>query len=240
MKTLLLPIALGLGLAGIYFLPTAGKVGQSAVNMTLSDSLDQWQMNKIPPTEAEILTLSKDTEFAKAVCLAPRPGEFTLDGMRVPDRVDLSVVLSGADLNNSIHRPERCMPAQGHTILSSTGLTIESKGKHLLPVRRLKSVQRVPTNAEHTEYSEFPCLTYYFFVGHSRVTDDHLKRTIYDMKDRLLRGMDQRWAYISVTMAYGKIPWIEAEVSEQEADEKLQNFIRSFADEQIRWEEIDS
>ena len=66
-----------------------------------------------------------DTRFAKAICLSPREGEIDLaTGAAIPDRVDLSIVLSGHDLNNSIHRPERCMPAQGHDIGSASNVSI--------------------------------------------------------------------------------------------------------------------
>ncbi len=85
---------------------------------------------------------------------------------------------------------------------------------------------------------QFNCVTYYFFVGHDRVTNDHLERTLVDMKDRLLRGMDQRWAYVSASMWYGKLPWIDKEVTEAEADEKLRKFVTGFAENQIDWDQV--
>ena len=39
-----------------------------------------------------------------------------------------------------------------------------------------------------------------------------------DMKDRLLYGRDQRWAYVSTSMWYGKIPWLPQEITEAEAE----------------------
>ena len=104
--------------------------------------------------------------------------------------------------------------------------------------RRLLSVQSIPTNEAKTEYVKFECLTYYFFVGHNRITQDHLKRTLLDMQDRLLLGMDQHWAYVSASMWYGKVPWIEDNVSIEEADAKLQKFLSDFAEEQIDWDMI--
>jgi hypothetical protein len=65
-----------------------------------------------------------------------------------------------------------------------------------------------------------------------------LQRTLIDMKDRLVRGMDQRWAYVSVSMWFGKIPWIEEEVSEAEADEKIRGFVTEFAGNQIDWSQV--
>ncbi len=92
---------------------------------------------------------------------------------------------------------------------------------------------------DREEYLKFNCLTYYFFVGHDRLSNDHLGRTLLDMKDRLVRGMDQRWAYISVSMWYGKVPWIEGQqVSEAEADAKLQKFLAGFSEKQINWDQI--
>ena len=58
------------------------------------------------------------------------------------------------------------------------------------------------------------------------------------MKDRLVLGMDQRWAYVSASMWYGKVPWIENEVTIEEADEKLREFLIEFGEEQIDWDMI--
>jgi len=238
---LTLPVLLGGLLSTIHLLPEAGEMAASAVRMDLPDSAGSWMMRSIPASELELATLAADTRFSKAVCLRPREGEVDLaSGLTVPDRIDLSVVLSGHDLNNSIHRPERCMPAQGHVIQSSANVGFELSNGSRITVRRLLSVQSIPTNEERTGYASFNCVTYYFFVGHDSITQDHVKRTLIDMKDRLMRGMDQRWAYVSVSMWYGKVPWIENEVAIEEADAKLRQFISEFAEEQIDWDMIRS
>ena len=236
---LILPLLLGSLLPTIHFLPEVGKMARSAVNMDLPDSAGSWVMRSQPASEEEVNTLSPDTRFSKAICLRPREGEVDLaSGLAVPDRVDLSIVLSGHDLNNSIHRPERCMPSQGHVISNSSDVDFELSNGRKLKVRRLLSVQSIPTNEEKTEYARFDCVTYYFFVGHNRITQDHLKRTLLDMKDRLLLGMDQHWAYVSASMWYGKVPWIEEKVTIDEADTKLRKFLSEFAVEQIDWNMI--
>ncbi len=237
-KALILPLFLGGTLSGIYSLPSVGKVAESAVKMELPDFIGSWSLEKSPPSEAEIGTLSKDTKFSKAQCFTARPGEVTVGGYLIPDRVDLSVVLSGADINNSIHRPERCMPAQGHNITGSSDQLLKlSNGRQFL-AKRLLSVQTLPATLERKKPLRFNCVTYYFFVGHNHVSDDHLERTFTDMKDRLVRGMDQRWAYVSVSMWYGKLDWIPKEVTEAEADTKLRKFLTNFSEEQIAWEQI--
>jgi hypothetical protein len=236
---LILPALLAGLLATIHLLPEAGEMAVSAVSMELPDQSGDWLMRAVPVSEEEQKILADDTAFAKAICLSPRRGEIDLaSGMAIPDRVDLSIVLSGHDLNNSIHRPERCMPSQGHVIGDSTSVTIDMPNGRKIPARRLLSVQSLPTNETRTEYVSYNCVTYYFFVGHHRITHDHIKRTLWDMRDRLLLGMDQRWAYVSVSMWYGKVPWIENEVTLEEADEKLRRFLAEFGEEQIDWDMI--
>jgi Protein of unknown function (DUF3485) len=239
-KAWLLPLLLVSALGAIYFLPKAGAVAQSAVKMDLPNISGTWQFKHQPPSEKELKALSSDTQFAKSICLSIRPGEYTNDGHRVPDRIDLSVVLSGSDLNNSIHRPERCMPAQGHTILSSSAKTLRLSNGRQFDAKRLVSSQslQIADTSGKEAYQKYQCITYYFFVGHDHVTNSHLGRTAIDMKDRIVRGVDQRWAYISVSMWYGKVPWIEQEVSEAEADSKLQAFLSDFAEKQIIWDQI--
>jgi len=234
----LLPVFLGLSLAAIYILPSVGEVAPSAVKLDLPKKADDWLLQNIPPSEAEIKILANDTKFSKAICLRPRPGEITDDGKWIPDRVDFSIVLSGHDLNNSIHRPERCMPAQGHNIISSSNVEMTAGNGREFTAKRLKSIQTISMSENLDERIQLNCVTYYFFVGHDRITHDHLERTLLDMKDRLVRGMDQRWAYASASMWFGKVPWIEKEVTEAEADEKLLEFVKKMADDQINWEQI--
>lgn len=238
-SALILPLLLGGLLSTIHLLPEAGEMAGSAVKMELPAALGPWQMRAVPVSDLELAILSEDTSFSKAICLSPREGEIDLaSGLAIPDRIDLSVVLSGHDLNNSIHRPERCMPSQGHAIGSSTNVTVELPNGRKITARRLLSVQSIPTNEERTEYVSYNCVTYYFFVGHHRITQDHLKRTLWDMQDRLLLGMDQRWAYVSGSMWYGKVPWIEEDVTLEEADAKLKKFLAEFGEEQIDWDMI--
>ncbi len=240
-RALILPMFLAGSLSAIYFLPKVGAVAQSAVRMDLPRSSGTWSFQNQVASQDEILTLSPDTQFSKAMCFSVRPGELFQDGSPVPDRVDLSIVLSGADINNSIHRPERCMPAQGHNITGSSDQVLKLSNGREFPAKRLVSVQsiRSPANKEREEYVKLNCLTYYFFVGHERVTNDHLGRTFIDMKDRLVHGIDQRWAYISVSMWYGKVFWIKDKlVTEVEADAKIKKFLTDFSEKQIDWSQI--
>lgn len=234
-----LPLCTALLLVLIYFLPESATMIPSAVSMKLPISVDAWTLNSIPASTEEISTLAPDTEFSKAVCYQPRPGEYELaSGLSIPDRIDLSIVLSGHDLNNSIHRPERCMPSQGHIINNTTDVVVELKNGRKLTVRRLLSVQSIPTNKERTEFKSLDCVTYYFFVGSKQITQDHLNRTLSDMKDRLFLGMDQRWAYVSMSTWYGDLPWVQKKIPLEEADSKLKAFLQEFGEVQIDWSKI--
>jgi hypothetical protein len=234
----LLPLMLGGSLSAVYVLPKAGDTTNSAVSMQLPGDRGGWSYKKLTASVTEVETLGKETDFAKAICFKARPDEITDDGYPVPDRVDLSVVLSGYDMNSSIHRPERCLVAQGHSITSSSDVKITAPKGRSFPVKRLRSIQAM-RNEKDEVVANFSTITYYFFVGHDKISNDHLERTLVDMKDRLVKGLDQRWAYVSVSMWYGKIPWIkDKEVTEAEADEKLTQFLTAFAEKQIDWNQI--
>lgn len=239
-KSWILPLVLGSALSAIYFLPKVGAVAQSAVIMELPETFGSWELKGQPPSEAETTALANDTRFSKAMCLSARPGEFNEYGNPTPDIAQLSIVLSGADINNSIHRPERCMPAQGHNITGSSNQILKLPNGRQFPVKRLVSIQSVRdgSNKEREEYRKYNCVTYYFFVGHDQITNDHLSRTFIDMKDRLVRGMDQRWAYVTVSMWYGKVPYAEKEIFEEEADSKLRIFLADLSEKQIHWNQI--
>jgi hypothetical protein len=237
-NTWLLPVLLGGALGMVYVLPKAGDTAESAIKMELPGSMGGWSFENLTASEVEVKTLSDDTEFAKAICTRARPGEVNLEGYLIPDRVDLSVVLSGHDLNNSIHRPERCMPAQGHSITASSDRGLKLEGGREFEAKRLRSIQTIKDQKTGKILAEFNCVTYYFFVGHDRITNDHLERTFIDMKDRLVHGLDQRWAYVSASMWFGKLPWIEKQVTEVEADEKIRKFLTGFSENQIRWDQI--
>ena len=239
LRTLILPLFLAGGLSSVFVLPQTGAVAQSAINMTLPATIGNWQLKPIPPTQAEIDILSKDTKFAKAICVRPSSDEFFATDESNSDRADLSIVLSGYDLNNSIHRPERCMPAQGHRDLRATSIPLTLANGRKLTVRRIRSVQTVIPNPKDRSLDQhFECITYYFFVGHERVESDHFQRTFTDMKDRLIRGIDQRWAYVTMSMWFGQLPGREQPVTESQADAKLLSLVTEFAAQQLNWKQL--
>ncbi len=200
-RAYILAAILGLSLSVIYFLPPFKQV-ESAMAMDIPEKLGSWATESRPPSDKEREALAADTQFSKAECRRERPGSWDfLTGRSEVDVADVSIVLSGYDLANSIHRPERCMPAQGHKIYHSERSALEVPGKRPIPVRRLLSTKDFPVGNTKEEIPVH-ALTVYFFVGHEVVTEDHMSRTLVDIRDRLKNGEAQRWAYVSVTMFF--------------------------------------
>ena len=235
-RPFLLPLFAIAAMASVWLLPQSGSVAQSAIHLDLPPDLAPWwRLQKIQPTEKEVAILAKDTDFSKAICIAPQPGRYEANGQPMRQRLDLSIVLSGSDINNSIHRPERCMPAQGHQIYQSTSTLLKTPDGHELPAKILRSLQTVQMGgAEDKRTLQLNCVTFYFFVGQHTILNDHLQRTFIDMRDRVIRGQDQRWAYVSASMWFDDaeangLPTREA------AEKQIRQLLESLADQNVDW-----
>jgi EpsI family protein len=211
-RLVVLLLVLVAGLSAVFLLPVSAKTEPVGIKLALPRSIDKWYGVDQAVTERERQVLAADTEFARK--------EYT-DG--VGNSIYASIVLSGHDLDNSIHRPERCLPAQGWTIADSKNLVIAVPGWGNLRVTRLYSVQQVPTRDGKTVpiYN----LSYYWFVGYHHLTASHLQRTFLDIQDRILKGYNQRWAYVTVTanITQGLVRFGS---SEKQTDALLQDFIQ--------------
>ncbi|MEK7950856.1 exosortase-associated EpsI family protein [Luteolibacter soli] len=227
------------GLSAVFLLPDF-KTAESALSLTIPKQMSSWSFKEEEPTKEERDTLAKDTKFAKATCERSRSGSTSFFDTSPKDFAQLSIVLSGIDLANSIHRPERCMPAQGHEIYSSSTTMIAVPGGNQLPARRLLSVQERPTDASGKYVKKHDAVTYYFFVGSERITENHTKRTLIDIKDRLVKGEAQKWAYISVTM------WFNGEHTDRESgildlegtDRVVRDLIGQLAAKNVNWPQV--
>lgn len=236
-RPILLPVLLGGAMLTVFLLPKVGKIAESAVRMSLPDKLGEWEFEKGQASDKEVDILDKETQFSKAVCRAPIPYSYQSNGMRNLKQIDLSIVLSGTDINNSIHRPERCMPSQGHQIYDAKSDLLKTAAGKTFPVRNLTSLQVVPLKSG--ESLKLNCVTFYFFIGQKEITEDHLRRTFIDMRDRLLRGQDQRWAYVSASMWFSEAGEYGL-TSRDNAEKEIRQFLSDLADNNIDWEQIAS
>ena len=137
----------------------------------------------VSPAERHILP--PDTEFARKLY-----HDFPGHG----DEIYCSIVLTGA-MQQSIHRPEICLVAQGWNIINQEYIPIQLKSGHTLVVCNL-TIRTV------AEYGGQPvtvtAYNMYWFVGENITTPSHLERTFLTSWDRIAHSRAHRWAYITV------------------------------------------
>jgi EpsI family protein len=184
-----LPLLFTLLLAGmscVFLLPKTPPLRPASVRMELPETLPGWTSREMPVSDYERQSLGSETVFAKRAYRN-----------QTGDEIQVIVVLSGTDMNTSIHRPERCLPAQGWTIVNNGPAKVPLASGATLPVTRLSNLRTVSDqNGRPLIVSN---LAYYWFVGHSQLTPSHLGRSWIDLRDRLLHGYDQRWAYLTAS-----------------------------------------
>jgi len=223
------------GLSLIFALPEPPPPASSACVLDWPNELDGWvKIRDKDPSPAEIAIL-KGAEFAKADYVS-NPGTF---------QIDAGIVLSTTDINETIHRPERCLPAQGHEILKVSSTEVALPNGVNLPLTRLHTrITRTTTATEEqaAETYTFDCVSYYWFIGKQTLTASHYGRTFEDMRYRLFTGGTQRWAYVTVA-AYLSAPedgsqnTLISDLSNP-FDERIQNFIKMSAQEIVNFDEI--
>ncbi|MEI6561060.1 MAG: exosortase-associated EpsI family protein [Verrucomicrobiota bacterium] len=191
-RLLLLWAVLFLGFSVIYVLPKTPAPPPPGVIMALPDFIGDWYGQEATVTEKERQVLGSETRFARKLYTNAR-GE----------AIYVSIVLAGEDMSTSIHRPERCLPAQGYTIVDKhTVKAALAAGS--LTMTRLHNIRPFfdgtgkpylfPDGKQANEFS----LLYYWFVGSTETTDDHTARYFIDARDRLFKGCNQSWAYVTV------------------------------------------
>jgi EpsI family protein len=173
------------GLSTVFLLPQAPKTKPAGISLKLPIWVGDWIGDDAAITQRELEILAKDTQFARKVYTSP-------DG----DQISASIVLSGDDMTTSIHRPERCLPAQGWSLRDTSQRSVTLANSVVLKTTRLSNVREI-TSRDNQRFL-LPNLTYYWFVGHNETTPSHFVRTMIDLKDRILRGYNQRWAYVTV------------------------------------------
>src|SRR5205085_2637044 len=104
------------------------------IELVLPEQLGKWVGRDQEITQKERDVLAKDTSFARKLYIDGRGRE-----------VFASIVMSGQDLDNSIHRPERCLPAQGWSIVDSRLVKISTSDGRGLETTRLHNVHKATT-----------------------------------------------------------------------------------------------
>jgi EpsI family protein len=210
-------IVLLVGFSTVFLLPNSSKSSPAGIAMQLPHYIGDWIGKDAEVTEREREVLAKDTQFARKTYT-------NLAG----DSVYVSIVLSGEDMTNSIHRPERCLPAQGWNLQTSELRKIPMATGKRLELTRLRN-GRAMERKDNTR-GTLQNLTYYTFIGHNDMTASHLERTGIDLRDRVLYGYNQKWAYVTVA-AIVTDGWTTPQRTEEETTAIMEGFIRQLAPE---------
>ena len=198
-KRAIVLLLLVIGFIGIVFaLPDASEMKPSRLARKLPEEFGDWRGRPEEPGDREKAILAKDTEFERM--------QYFDSNMTLP-AVEVSIVFSGKNVSQSIHQPEVCLRAQGWQFMEERyfalpGLLPEGE---LLPVKEM-FCRRVLQRRDAEDDLEDVILEngkkayiwrafYYTFFGHEKIVAGHYQRTMEDMKDRLINGYDQRWAY---------------------------------------------
>lgn len=179
-------------------IPDAPTMKPSRLAKSLPEEFSNWVGAPEEPGEREKNILARDTEFERVTYS---------DADGILPAVQASIVFSGKNLSQSIHRPEVCLRAQGWQFVSERFVSWEN----VLPNGEALPLKEVVCRMLHqrkNEKEEFePVLDskgnktylwrmfYYTFIGHEAILAGHYQRTGEDIKDRLFKGYDQRWAY---------------------------------------------
>jgi EpsI family protein len=208
-------VVLLVAFVGIFLLPKQTKSSPAGIAMTLPNFVDGWIADDAEVTAREREVLAKDTEFARKIYTSP-----------AGDQIYVSIVMSGDDMTNSIHRPERCLPAQGWSLQGTEKRTIPVSGGAQLQLTRLRNVRAIeqPDGSRPLLHN----LNYYWFIGYKDMTASHLERTGLDLRDRILHGYSQRWAYVTVAANITK-GWVRPERNEEQATAIVEKFIAELA-----------
>jgi EpsI family protein len=211
---ILLAVLLG-GLGSVYLLPRVLGFMPLGIDLHLPDGLGEWWGQDAAVTQKERDVLGPGTEFARKQYSNGRG-----------DVILASVVLSGEDMMTSIHRPERCLNAQGWQCVPTGKRFVEVPGRGVFQVTRLKNrrAEQLPDGA----LIAVDNVCYYWFAGSSRLTASHTDRVLIDTVDRITGGYVQRWAMmmVSANVTAGRSRFGR---DEKAVDEMLLGFISQLA-----------
>ncbi len=208
----ILGLVLLVGLGTVAFLPHSAETSPAGIRMELPLFVGDWVGQDAAVTEREKEVLAPDTRFARKTYTS-------LYG----DKIFVSIVLSGDDMTNSIHRPERCLPAQGWSLQSSDRQTLPLDDGHRLAMTKLRDVRVI--EEEGKAVGMLHGLNYYWFVGYHEMTPSHLERTGLDLRDRILHGYNQRWAYVTIASVITQ-GWAKNGRSEADTARMTEQFIK--------------
>lgn len=172
-----------LGQPGIKATPIPGSV---AMKIDLPAKVLDFTSTNVPESDVELGYFPKDTSFVERWYTSPddSPG------------ISATVILMGAD-RTSIHRPEYCLVGQGFTCDQKEVVDIPVAGPmpYRLPVAKWKVSRLVQQpDGQNVKISGVYA---FWFVADNEHTTGIVPFQCYLVRDLLLKGILQRWAYVS-------------------------------------------
>ncbi len=199
-RALVLLLVVAVFAGAVVMFPETSEMKASRLAQTLPMTVGDWLGKPQEPGAREKKILAQDTEFERMMYFDPT-GKFSA--------IETSIVFSGKNLSQSIHRPEVCLRAQGWEFISERYLMWSDilLDQEALPVKELICRQVYRIKNENDEFEDLLLENgkkayiwrafYYTFIGHDKIVAGHYQRTAEDIKDRLFQGYDQRWAYVT-------------------------------------------
>ena len=174
---------LKLGRPGIRAEPIPGSI---AMKIDLPERVLDFTSTNIPESEVELGYFPKDTSFVERCYTSTNdaPGIYA------------TIILMGAD-RTSIHRPEYCLAGQGFSCDDKKLVNIPVGGPepYQLPVAKWKVSRMVPqADGQQVKISG---VYVFWFAADNEQTTGNVQYQCYLVRDLLLKGVLQRWAYIS-------------------------------------------
>ena len=159
--------------------------GSALMKIDLPECVLDYTSTNAPESELELGYFPKDTSYARRLYQAP-------DGFGV----STIIILMGAD-RTSIHRPEYCLVGQGFTCDQKEVVDIPVAGRmpYRLPVAKWKVSRRV--KQPDGQSVKISGVYVFWFVADKEQTTGIVPFQCYLVRDLLLKGILQRWAYIS-------------------------------------------
>jgi len=156
------------------------------MKIDLPERVLDFTSTNVPEPEVVLGYLPKDTSYAERLYRAPGGSDFGISAI---------VILMGAD-RTSIHRPEYCLPGQGWRIDKKNQERISIGAQNYeLPVTKwtVSNSYQTPDGKKVEVNGVFV----FWLVSANEQSTGIVKFQGYLLRDLLLTGVLQRWAYVS-------------------------------------------
>jgi hypothetical protein len=164
----------------------ASLPGSVAMKIDLTAQVPDFTSTNVPEDDVVLNYLPKDTSFVERCYTSPddSPGIYA------------TIILMGAD-RTSIHRPEYCLAGQGFACDKKTvvGIPLGGLKPGQLPVAKWE-VSRLVRQPDGQNF-KISGVYVFWFVADNEQTTGNVQFQCYLVRDLLLKGVLQRWAYIS-------------------------------------------